>query len=219
MNTQKSAALALDTAAVDTARREYRLLKRLTVLALALACAIPLSLNIVDPDLWGHVQYGQDWLAEGALPRTASHTFTAVDYPWINHENLAELSFAIGYQFLGPHGLLIAKCLLGMTLLLIMAWVAYRRQVHTFVTWPLLMLVAVNLQVFFLLRPQLFSFALCVITLTLLDHAFGEWKASQKIHWQKIWLLPIVFLVWVNAHGGFALGPLYCRRLFGWTNY
>jgi len=206
MNTQKSAALALDTAAVDTARREYRLLKRLTVLALALACAIPLSLNIVDPDLWGHVQYGQDWLAEGALPRTASHTFTAVDYPWINHENLAELSFAIGYQFLGPHGLLIAKCLLGMTLLLIMAWVAYRRQVHTFVTWPLLMLVAVNLQVFFLLRPQLFSFALCVITLTLLDHAFGEWKASQKIHWQKIWLLPIVFLVWVNAHGGFALG-------------
>ena len=196
------------TAPVDlqVACREYRWLKRATLLAMALGCAIPLSLNIVDPDLWGHVQYGEDWLAEGALPRTASHTYTAVDYPWINHENLAELAFAGGYRVLGTHGLLIVKCLWGMAILLSMVWVARRNQVHAFAVWPLMLLVAANLQAFFPLRPQLLSFALCALTLVLLDRAFCEWQESKKIRWPMLWPMPLLFVVWVNAHGGFALG-------------
>ena len=190
----------------DLARREYRWLKRVTVLAMALGCAIPLSLNLVDPDLWGHVRYGQDWLAEGELPRTASHTFTAVDYPWINHENLAELALAYGYQWFGTYGLLIVKCLWGMAILGSMVWVASRNGVHAFVAWPLMLLVAANLQAFFPLRPQLLSFALCALTLVLLDRAFCDWQAAKRIHWRMLWALPLIFVVWVNSHGGFALG-------------
>jgi len=190
----------------DVARRDYRLLKRLTIVAMALACAVPLSLNLVDPDLWGHVQYGEDWLAEGALPRTASHTFTAPDHPWINHENLAELAFAEGYRLLGAHGLLIAKCLWGMAILLAMAWVANRHKVHPFAVWPLLLLVAANLQAFFPVRPQLLSFALCAAALVVLDRAFCKWQESKSVRWPLLWMLPLVVLVWVNAHGGFALG-------------
>jgi len=204
MNANESAASgAVD---IDIARREYRLLKRATVLAMALACAIPLSLNLVDPDLWGHVKYGQDWLAEGALPRTASHTFTAVDYPWINHENLAELAFALGYRSLGAEGMLIVKCLGGMAILLSMVWVARRNKVHAFAVWPLMLLVAANLQAFFPLRPQLLSFALCAFTLALLDRAFSEWRSLGRIHWRMLLMLPVVFVFWVNTHGGFALG-------------
>ncbi len=191
---------------LSVARREYRYLKWATVLAMALGCAIPLSLNLVDPDLWGHVQYGQDWLAEGELPRTASHTFTAVDHPWINHENLAELAFATGYQVLGTRGLLIVKCLWGMAILLSMAWVAQRHKVHAFAVWPLMLLIAANLQAFFPLRPQLLSFALCALTLVLLDRAFCDWQRLKRVHWHTLWALPLVFVVWVNAHGGFALG-------------
>ena len=190
----------------DEVRREYLWLKRATILALALACAMPLSLNLVDPDLWGHVQYGQDWLAEGELPRTASHTFTAVDYPWVNHENLAELAFAKGYQVLGVSGLLIAKCLWGMAILASMVWIARRHGVHAFTAWLLMLLVAANLQAFFPLRPQLLSFALCALTLVLLDRGFQSWQTEQRITWSVLWPLPIVFIVWVNAHGGFVLG-------------
>ena len=82
-----------------------------------LACAVPFSLNLVDPDLWGHVRYGQDWLAEGDLPRTASHTYTAVGHPWINHENVAELLLAIGFAHLPVHVMLVLKCLVGMAIL------------------------------------------------------------------------------------------------------
>ncbi len=200
---------------VDGARREYRLLKRATIVAMALGCAIPLSLNLVDPDLWGHVRYGQDWLAEGALPRTASHTFTAVDYPWINHENLAELAFAVGYEKLGTSGLLVAKCAWGMAILLSMVWVARRHGVHAFTVWALMLLVAANLQAFFPLRPQLLSFALCAITLMLLDRGFCDWSETRTIHWRTLWPLPLVFVVWVNAHGGFVLGLCIVGAYFG----
>src|SRR5262245_1210558 len=69
--------------------------------ATLLGAAVALSANTVDPDSWGHVQYGVDALAAGELPRTATHTFTAQGHPWVNHENLAEVVFALGYGAVG----------------------------------------------------------------------------------------------------------------------
>lgn len=212
------------------ARREYQWLKGGILLALVLASTAPLALNLVDPDLWGHVLYGQDWLAEGSLPRTATHTFTAVGFPWINHENLAELALALGYQHLGIKGLLVAKCLWGIGILLLMAWVAQRSGVHPFVTWPLLLVVATNLQPFFPLRPQLLSFGLCAVVLAVLDRAFVDWQTEQRVRWRLLWLLPLVTVVWVNSHGGFVAGlcivgaylggrileVMFRRRPFAW---
>src|SRR5688572_20427679 len=76
-----------------------RWLERGFFAALLLACAIALSPNTVDPDLWGHVQYAEDALAEGTLHRKATHTYTAVGYPWVNHENLSEFALALGNRY------------------------------------------------------------------------------------------------------------------------
>jgi hypothetical protein len=178
----------------------------LAIATLALGCAWMLSLNLVDPDLWGHIRYGQDWLAAGELPRTATHTFTAVDHPWINHENLAELALAWSYETLGVTGMLAAKCVLGMAIILAMVWVATRRGVNPFVTWAFMLLIAFNLQPFFILRPQLFSFAFCAVVLVLLDQGFREWHEHRKIDARYLWCLPAVFIVWANSHGGFVAG-------------
>jgi len=69
-----------------------------------------------------------------------------------------------------------------------------------------MLLVASNLLPFFPLRPQLLSFALCAITLVMLDRAFDPWQASKRIQWRILGALPLVFVVWANAHGGFVLG-------------
>ncbi len=192
--------------AAENARREMRLFRWGAILAFALACAWPLAFNLVDPDLWGHVRYGQDWIAEGKLPRTATHTFTAVDYPWINHENLAELALAGCYDTFGVSGLLLAKCLLGMGIVLAMVWIARRHGVHPFVSWSLMVVVTTNLQPFFPLRPQLLSFALCAVTLVLLDRGFRDWHEKREFDAKLLWCLPLVFIVWVNSHGGFVAG-------------
>jgi hypothetical protein len=187
-------------------RRELRLLRWCAVLALVLACAWPLSFNLVDPDLWGHVRYGQDWLTAGELPRTATHTFTAEGYPWINHENLAELTLAACYETFGVSGMLLTKCLLGMTIVLAMVWIARRHGVNPLVAWTLMLVVTTNLQPFFPLRPQLFSFGLCAAVLVLLDRGFRDWQEQRQFDTRWLWCLPLVFIVWVNAHGGFVAG-------------
>lgn len=200
------------------AKREYRLLRGLVVFALWVSCALALSLNLADPDLWGHVRYGQDWLAEGTLPREATHTFTAEGYRWINHENLAELTFATLYAWLGDEGLLVAKCLLGLAILAAMTWVARRHGVGLLTMSAFLLLVANNLTAFFPVRPQLLSFAWCTLMLIVLDRAFTGWHAALAggdvnpgSHWtprRLLWgllLIPIV-VGWTNSHGAFVAG-------------
>jgi hypothetical protein len=177
-----------------------------TLTAIVLSCAVALSLNLVDPDLWGHIRYGQDWLAEGQLPRSASHTFTAVGYPWINHENLAELALAEGYRIVGSHGLLAAKCLLGLVILAAMVRTASRAGVRPLLAWTLMLLVARNLTPFFIMRPQLLSFLWCALVLVALERAFAPWQDEFRVHWRWLWVVPIVMVVWVNSHGAFVAG-------------
>ena len=92
-----------------------RWLRRGVIGLTLLACAIPFSGNNADADLWGHVQFGRDALRFG-LPEFTTYSFTAIGYPWVNHENLAELSFALLADSFGGVGLLIFKCLVGLTI-------------------------------------------------------------------------------------------------------
>jgi hypothetical protein len=195
-----------DAMLAEQARKHYRLLKIGVLALLALACAFPFTLNLSDPDLWGHVRYGQDWLAAGELPRTATHTYTAVGYPWVNHENAAELLFALSYEHIGIYGMLVAKCLLGMAILGAMAWLAGKKGVPAISAWALLLLVATNLESFFPMRPQLLSFALCALALICLDRAFPGWPERRQMHFRWLAPLPFIFIAWVNSHGGFVAG-------------
>src|SRR5262245_66055071 len=91
------------------------------IIAVMLACAVALSLNVADPDLWGHVQYGRDALAHG-VPSTTTYSYVAVGYPWINHEIVTEYALAIVNDCLGGTGLLIIKCLLGVAIVGTIFW-------------------------------------------------------------------------------------------------
>ena len=184
----------------------YRLMKIGMVAMLALSCAVPVALNLVDPDLWGHVKYGQDWIADGHLHRTATHTYTAEGYPWINHENAAELLFATAYRYLGIYPMVAAKCLLGIGILTTMVWVARRHQVHIVAAWAWMLLIATNLQAFFPMRPQLLSFLLCTIMLVCLDRAFRAWQTERVVSFRWLWPLPAILAAWVNSHGAFVAG-------------
>ncbi len=199
----------------ERAIREYRTLKRLVLVAVAVSCAVSLSMNLADPDLWGHVRYGQDLLQEGSLPETATHTFTARGHRWINHENLAEITFALVYHFGDDEGLLVFKCVWGMLVLALMAWVARRGGVPPLAIGAVLLLVASNLTAFFPVRPQLLSYMCLAGVLVLFELAFTgwhEWLADEnrptRLPRQLWWLagIPLVMIVWTNSHGAFVAG-------------
>jgi len=102
-----------------------------------------------------------------------------------------------------------------MGILLAMVWVARRHQVHPLAAWAAMLLVATNLHAFFPLRPQLLSFGLCAAVLLCIDRGFCRWQESHRVAWKWLILLPLVFAIWVNAHGGFVLGLCITGAYFG----
>src|SRR5216117_1154816 len=118
-------------------------LRRALLVALLLAFVLVFAtIDRADPDLWGHVRYGQDVLATGRLPATATHTFTAVGHPWINHENVAEILFAAIANHAGGPGLMVLKDVLGLVVVALLVGAAYRRGASLLVTALVVVLVS-----------------------------------------------------------------------------
>jgi hypothetical protein len=175
-------------------------------LALLLVSSNLLAHRTIEPDLWGHIQYGEEWLSTGVLPQTATHTYSSPEHRWINHENLSELTLAIAQRFVGGHGIVIGKVLAGVTVLLLMMRIAMRRGVPAVFAAAMTIPVAYALAEFWLARPQLASFLCAAALCVLLENAFADWYTDGRV--RRRWLVPIIplMIVWVNAHGGFAAG-------------
>lgn len=157
------------------------------------------SLPVADNDLWGHIFFGRRILAEG-LPALNQYSYTAPAHPWINHEIFAECCFAAIYDRLGSPGLLAFKLLLGLATLAVLGGAA-RRRAREPLAWCSALVVAASMMSWgYLVRPQIFSFfALAVLWNALQRTAMGDRGRS-------IWILPPLFAVWVNSHGGVAAG-------------
>src|SRR5688572_1046122 len=95
--------------------------KALVVLVLAIVCFIAARTH-ADPDLWGHVRFGQDMLANG-IHNTDPYSYLSGDQPWINHELLAEILFGAAFNAYGAPGLVLLK----VSLVLITVGLLFRR--------------------------------------------------------------------------------------------
>lgn len=226
---------AIEQAPLSADAVEYgKWIDRGVLLAALLAGSLSISRNLADPDLWGHVQYGRDALRDG-LPATTSYSYIADGYPWINHEIVAEIAMALGADWLGTSGLLLCKTLLGLIILGAILWRARSRGVGVIPCTVVVLLVGLALGDHWTVRPQLFSYAFTAVLLALLDWAFAGWEGNwwlPRLSWRwnepaeyddapdcseatfdysldrlrYLWLMPILFLVWTNAHGGFLAG-------------
>ena len=150
----------------------------------------------VDPDLWWHLRAGQ-WMVENG--RVAHHdhfSFTRSGSAWISHEWLAEVVFYEIWRYAGPGGL-IAFSSLVTTLGFLVLYGRCPGKAH----WAaaLTALGATATAPSWGVRPQMFTFTLASVLLWLLER--GEAR-PRVLFW-----IPPLFLVWLNLHGGFALGP------------
>src|SRR4051794_33597837 len=65
--------------------------------------------NVADPDLWGHVRYGEMILDGHGLPRADIFSYTAAGAPFYDHEWLSDLVFASLYRIGGSAALVLLK--------------------------------------------------------------------------------------------------------------
>jgi hypothetical protein len=156
---------------------------------------------VFDPDMWWHMAVGQRILATHAVPWTETYSSTVAGAPWIAYEWLGEI--AIG-AVASVAGLRSAAALLvvlsGILVLLLYRYAAVKCGDSKAAFAACAVLVPV-LGAFFTLRPQLFGAIFLVLTLLILER-FRQGRS------RALWLLPPLFLVWVNTHGSFVFGFL-----------
>ena len=167
--------------------------------------ALPLALflfipAVVDPDLWGHLRYGLDVLQARALPATDPYSYTAHGLPWINHEWLFEVSMAGFYAAFGAAGLVLLALLMRLLIGLLLVYSLGRAGMAPLQICLVFILITPALTLGInTLRPQLATYLLSAILWTLL-------VAAENGHLRRLWLLPLVFALWANLHGGFLYG-------------
>jgi hypothetical protein len=158
------------------------------------------SVPVADNDLWGHLYFGRDILDAAALPRLNEYSYTAPTYPWINHEIIAECVFAAVYGLCGPTGLVILKVAMGLATLGLMARTV-RVRTDDWIALTLTLVLAASMMSFgYLVRPQLFTF---LFTATMWHCLITELRTSSA---RGLALLPPLFAVWINTHGGVMAG-------------
>jgi hypothetical protein len=161
----------------------------------------------VDSDTWFHEVVGQSILSTHSWPKTDTYSFTAPGTDWMAYEWLADVALAkvmSGGGLRGWMGLLfgLAGCLI-----LLIYYYAYLRCRNSKAAFAATAMVLPLAGVWFTLHPQLFGYVALGIMLICLEH-FRQGRRG----W--LWLLPLVFLLWVNTHGTFILG--FCALGIYW---
>jgi hypothetical protein len=175
-----------------TFRRLFPLAFFLMVFALAVRQSA-----YIDPDLWWHLQAGQDIVQSQAIPKVDSYSFTKAGSEWVAHEWLSEVVMFLIYRASGWGGLLfVFSVLITFTL-----YLTYRRcEGQPYVAALAILLAAGSSSPLFGIRPQMITLLLVTIFIGLLTR-YAEDGKSRRL-W---WMVPIMFL-WVNLHGGYVTG-------------
>ncbi len=158
-------------------------------------------LHLLDPDTWWHVSVGEHILAKGTWPTSDPYSFTVRGNDWMAYEWLGEVVMALAARLGGLRGMTALLIGLAGTLLLLLYYYAYLRSGNVKAAFLACALLLPLAWVFFTLRPQLLGYAFLLITLICLER-FRQGK--QK----ALWLLPGLFVLWVNTHGTFTFGLL-----------
>src|SRR3954451_7099856 len=171
---------------------------RLSLSALVWALAIyQLSETTADPDLFGHVAFGQQMLKSGTIQMTEIYSWTAKGQPFINHECGADLIIGAAHLALGGTGLLFLKIAMGLLTfgLALRLGAAGLSWPASAVTLGMGLVAIVEISFGFAARPQIFTALSLVLLLTILRSVH-----DGKVLW--VLVIPVLFAAWINLHGG-----------------
>lgn len=164
-----------------------------------------------DGDLGRHLTIGNYILTHWVVPTHDIFTHTMAGKPFVPHEWLAEVVFALAARIHGLDGdVLVAAAIIATAFTLVYKQTIRHNASHVVALFVTLW-AALASYLHWLVRPHIFTFLFVTIWVLLLEKVVHE----EKIH---IWLLPTIILIWANTHGGFFLGFLILGAYFaGWA--
>jgi hypothetical protein len=159
-----------------------------------------------DSDYWWHLKTGQyivethtlpvpdpfAFTTAGAVPAYAGEAITR--HFNLTHEWLAQVLFYLVWRATGFGGVVLFRAALLAAFCALVGMVAWRRCGGFYRSLAAACAAAGMAIPFALDRPYLITFLLLAATIAILE--YRRW----------LWLLPPLFLIWANCHGGYFLG-------------
>jgi hypothetical protein len=164
-----------------------------------ISIAIADSIRLPDPDLWGNVRFGQEFLSQHSLVLHDTYTYTEAGHPWTGHEWLAEVLLAAAFNHAGVFGLILLKLACTSVMILALAAAIAETGSSTLVQFAVLIGAAVVIKPQMQFRPQSFEFAVLAVLMYLLTRDVYR-RAGP------LWLAIPILALWANLHGGFFIG-------------
>ncbi len=163
-----------------------------------------------NPDYWWHLKVGQHIIQTHSIPKIDIFSHTLPSYPYVYHSWLTDILYYLPFNSLG---ILSSTLIHSLFYAATFAFITYKhRHLNLFYTLFLLPLIPAT-QLITGFRPQVVSLFFLVILYSLLSKN-PPTKISSKtgfFSWLKktnLYTLPLLFLLWVNLHGGFIFGLL-----------
>jgi hypothetical protein len=163
-----------------------------------LLCLMPLR----EGDLWWHIKAGETTWLNRAIPSVDLFSLTEqgreylFSYSWLSELLLFLLSWRDGLA-----ALVIFQALVGLSIFVLILSLSQSRRAGLPATAFFMFMGWIGFYPFLSIRPQTFSF-LCFTLLLAALSAPG--KAASR----RLWLLPVVVILWVNLHAAWSVGLL-----------
>lgn len=160
----------------------------------------------VDSDTWWHLRTGELLVEEGIFPTTDSFSHTRAGEEW-NYPKVGWVMqglLFLTFENLGFGGLNLLQALMVTAAF---GFVYATMSGGEFSRAFIIVLAAAASGVFWAARPYLMTFLLSAFTYWVLEDF--RWRRKNRL-----WLLPIIMMLWSNSHGGFAVG-LIMWGIFG----
>jgi hypothetical protein len=149
-----------------------------------------------DSDMYWHLATGQYIAETHTIPMSDPFSWTMRGAAWVDVHWLSQVIMYAVYQMLGFPALALSVSLLAM-----LAFVFVWKQLSggVFIRAAIVLLAVTTASVNLTPRSQMATFVLTPAIAYLLY--LYKWKQIDRL-----WLMPIMFVAWVNLHGGYIAG-------------
>jgi len=168
------------------------------VVAVAVLASVPaksLTEKLADPDLWWHLHTGKLIVATHHIPAADPYSYSVPGKAWVVQEWLSEIILHALRDLFGLWGIFFWRAVMLTAVYIVVARLIHRRMGEGMGTWALIGLTAYAGSANWTERPNLFSFLLFAVLLTLVER-------KDRSIW---WFVPMAAL-WANLHGMVILG-------------
>lgn len=187
-----------------------------TVIAITFLAVFAMALRIsIDTDTWWQLRAGQDIVQSGTVPKVDSYSFTRDGERWL-YPSAAWLSEVQIYAIASAFGLGALNVWVAVLVTVAFAFIYTSLSGGVFLRAFITVLAAATAAVYWAARPYMWSFVFTALFLWILEQE--RWGKRRRLL-----VLPLVMLVWVNSHPGFAVGFIllaiyFVDRVLSWLD-